>query len=109
MRQVGSSKSSASSRRRARAGWDRIRTPTGDWRWLLMRGKVTRGAQGRPRHADGVVMDVTGVRNAELDRWRSDQELRTMLGLIPAGVAIAHDATCERITVSQPVAWLRVA
>ena len=37
---------------------------------------------------------------AELDFWRSSQELNTILDLIPAGVAIAHDATANNITVS---------
>jgi K+-sensing histidine kinase KdpD len=34
---------------------------------------------------------------AELDLWRSSQELRTILDLIPAGVAIAHDTTGNNI------------
>jgi len=78
----------------------RLRTPTGDWRWLQARGRITRNPEGRLLRADGIVMDITGVRRTELDLWRSSQELRTMLDLIPAGVAIAHDATGERITVS---------
>jgi signal transduction histidine kinase/CheY-like chemotaxis protein len=78
----------------------RLRTGTGDWRWLLVRGRITRDAAGRLQHADGVVMDITGARNAELDLLRSTQELRTILDLIPAGVAVAHDATGDHITVS---------
>jgi signal transduction histidine kinase len=78
----------------------RLRTPSGDWRWLQVRGRITRNADGRRVRADGIVMDVTGARRTELDLWRSSQELRTMLDLIPAGVAIAHDATGDRITVS---------
>ena len=45
-------------------------------------------------------MDITGVRKAELDRWRSSEELRTLLDLIPAGVAVAQDASANQITVS---------
>ena len=37
---------------------------------------------------------------AELDLRRSTQELRTLLDLIPAGVAIANDANADHITVS---------
>jgi signal transduction histidine kinase/ActR/RegA family two-component response regulator len=37
---------------------------------------------------------------AELDLWRSSQTLQTILDLIPAGVAIAHDTTGNDITVS---------
>jgi len=37
---------------------------------------------------------------AELDLWRSSQTLQTILDLIPAGVAIAHDTTGTDITVS---------
>jgi signal transduction histidine kinase/CheY-like chemotaxis protein len=45
-------------------------------------------------------MDITGTRKAELDLRRSTEELRTILDLIPAGVAIAHDAAGNQITVS---------
>ncbi len=78
----------------------RIRTAAGAWCWMLVRGRITRDAAGRMLHADGVVMDITGARNAELDLQRSSQELRTLLDLIPAGVAIAHDAKGDQITVS---------
>lgn len=78
----------------------RIRTEAGAWRWMLVRGRIARDAAGRMLHADGVVMDITGARNAEIDLQRSSQELRTLLDLIPAGVAIAHDAKGDQITVS---------
>jgi len=78
----------------------RIRTAAGPWCWMLVRGRITRDAGGRLQHADGVVMDITGARNAEIDLQRSSQELRTLLDLIPAGVAIAHDVKCDQITVS---------
>lgn len=78
----------------------RIRTDGGTWCWLLVRGRVTRDVGGRLQHADGVVMDITGARNAEIDLQRSSQELSTLLDLIPAGVAIAHNAKGDQITVS---------
>jgi signal transduction histidine kinase/ActR/RegA family two-component response regulator len=79
----------------------RLRTASGEWRWLLVRGRIERNADGkRLQRADGVVMDITGARNAELDLLRSTEELRTILDLIPAGVAIAHDAAGNQITVS---------
>lgn len=79
----------------------RLRTAAGEWRWLLVRGRIERSAEGqRLLRADGIVMDITGARNAELDLRRSTEELRTILDLIPAGVAIAHDATGNHITVS---------
>jgi signal transduction histidine kinase/ActR/RegA family two-component response regulator len=79
----------------------RLRTGSGDWRWLLVRGRITRTADSRHMlRADGVVMDITGLRNTELDLLRSTEELRAVLDLIPAGVAIAHDASGDEITVS---------
>jgi signal transduction histidine kinase/ActR/RegA family two-component response regulator len=79
----------------------RLRTGTGDWCWLMVRGRITRTADGqRMLRADGVVMDITGARKTELNLRRSTEELRTILDLIPAGVAIAHDAAGNQITVS---------
>jgi len=78
----------------------RIRTAAGNWCWMLVRGRIERDSGGRLLHADGVVMDITGARNAEIDLQRSSQELRTLLDLIPAGVAIAHDVKGDQITVS---------
>jgi PAS domain S-box-containing protein len=84
----------------------RIRTPTGEWRWQLARGRMTRDEQGVITRADGIVMDITALRTAELDRWRSSEELRTLLDLIPAGVAVAHDREANQITVSARFAAL---
>jgi signal transduction histidine kinase/ActR/RegA family two-component response regulator len=79
----------------------RLRTEGSEWRWLMVRGRITRDVDGQQLlRADGVVMDITGTRNAELDLRRSTEELRTILDLIPAGVAIAHDAGGNQITVS---------
>ena len=51
-------------------------------------------------HARRHAQESKRARNAELGLWRSSQELRTMLDLVPAGVAIAHDTTGKNITVS---------
>ena len=50
--------------------------------------------------AEGIVIDITALRNAELERWRSSEELRTLLDLIPTGVAIAQDDQADHITLS---------
>ena len=78
----------------------RLKTGSGGWCWMLVRGRIARDATGSLLHADGVVMDITGARNAEMNLQRSSQELRTILDLIPAGVAIAHNAAGDQITVS---------
>lgn len=84
----------------------RLRTPANEWRWLLVRGRIAHDAHGVLQRADGIVMDVTSARTAELDRWRLSEELRTMLDLVPGGVTVAHDTTGDHVTVS--AGWARM-
>lgn len=46
----------------------RIRLADGTIRWMAGRGDVVRGADGRPERLVGVTMDITALKQAELER-----------------------------------------
>ena len=57
----------------------RIRTKTGDWRWILSRGRaVERGADGLPRRMSGTHLDITDLKQIELALRRSDERFRAL-------------------------------
>ncbi|HSE74907.1 MAG TPA: PAS domain-containing protein [Dongiaceae bacterium] len=57
----------------------RIRTKSGDWRWILSRGRaVERLADGRPRRLSGTHLDITDFKQIELALRRSDQRFRAL-------------------------------
>lgn len=60
----------------------RVRTGTGDWRWVLSRGKVTeRGADGRARRLGGINIDIHGRKTAELALAESEARYRSLTAL----------------------------
>jgi signal transduction histidine kinase/CheY-like chemotaxis protein len=84
----------------------RIRTPDGHWRWLLVRGKITRQGDNGERIATGIVLDVTALQAAEQAQRHTSDELRTLLDIVPVGVAIANDPECRQIHLSPRLARL---
>lgn len=55
----------------------RLRTKTGEWKWLYDRGKVTRrDAEGRPLFATGIVFDITEKKEREMDLTRHNAMLK---------------------------------
>ncbi|MGH6890673.1 MAG: PAS domain-containing protein, partial [Dongiaceae bacterium] len=57
----------------------RIRTKSGDWRWILSRGRaVERGADGLPRRMAGTHLDITDLKQIELALRRSDERFRAL-------------------------------
>jgi PAS domain S-box-containing protein len=57
----------------------RIRTKSGDWRWILSRGRaVERGADGLPRRMSGTHLDITDLKQIELALRRSDERFRAL-------------------------------
>ena len=76
-------------------------------RWLEARGRFERDNEGRPLRSYGVMMDITGRKQAEEALRESEgrerkqrQELETALAVIPVGVFIAEDKACARITAN---------
>jgi len=57
----------------------RIRTKSGDWRWILSRGRaVERGVDGLPQRMSGTHLDITDLKQIELALRRSDERFRAL-------------------------------
>ncbi len=57
----------------------RIRTKTGDWRWILSRGRtVERDPDGLPHRLSGTHLDITDLKQIELALRRSDERFRAL-------------------------------
>jgi len=54
----------------------RIRTPTGDVRWIAARGEVVRNTAGHAVTLLGAHVDVTPLRTSEIALAESDARLR---------------------------------
>jgi len=85
----------------------RMKTKSGDWRWILSRGKVVSwNTDGTPGRIVGIHTDITGRKQAEEDRARLaaavDQAAEFIMIMDPAGTiqhinpAIEHVFGCRR-------------
>lgn len=82
----------------------RMRARAGDWRWILLRGRVVeRDAQGQPRRLCGVHMDITERRQVEA-AWRdSQEELSAIIAALPDLVIVATpDGVMESVFAADP-------
>ncbi|MGE0859978.1 MAG: PAS domain-containing protein [Gammaproteobacteria bacterium] len=65
----------------------RVRTATGDWRWIASRGQVVaRSAEGRALRMMGIHIDVNDRRLAELALRVSETRLQVVLENSPIGI-----------------------
>ncbi|HEY9779630.1 MAG TPA: ATP-binding protein [Leptolyngbyaceae cyanobacterium] len=91
----------------------RIRHVSGEYRYCLARGKAQRDRFGCPHRMLGVLSDITERKQAEqeivkLNRSleRRIDELKTLLDVIPIGIAITQDPECKFIGVNSALAKL---
>jgi PAS domain S-box-containing protein len=57
----------------------RIRAKSGDWRWILTRGRIVqRGSDGTPLRMSGTHLEITDLKQTELALRRSDQRFRAL-------------------------------
>lgn len=91
----------------------RIRHSSGEYRYCLARGKAQRDRFGCPYRMLGVLSDITERKQAEREIVQLNQslerrldELKTLLDVIPIGIAIAQDPECNFIQVNSALANL---
>ncbi|HEX6260456.1 MAG TPA: PAS domain S-box protein [Woeseiaceae bacterium] len=76
----------------------RIRTKSGEWLWILDRGKVfARDAQGRPTRMVGTELDITPRKRLEEDLWLSLARSSGILAISADAIICIDDA--QRITM----------
>lgn len=91
----------------------RIRHSSGEYRYCLARGKAQRDRSGCPYRMLGVLSDITERKQADREIVQLNQslerridELKTLLDVIPIGIAIAQDPECNFIQVNSALANL---
>ncbi len=80
----------------------RLRTASGEWRWIRSRGKITRrDANGTPLWMVGVYMDITREKEAQQALAESRAETEAVFrGSHDAMVIVASDLTIRRINAA---------
>jgi PAS domain S-box-containing protein len=72
----------------------RVRYPSGEWHWLLARGRCSFDASGKPSRFVGSAMDITEQKQAQLEKERLEAQLRHSQKMEAVGTlagGIAHD------------------
>ena len=79
----------------------RFRRADGKVRWMLMRGELALNAEGQPRGAAGVAMDITDRKNAEermkLLAREVDHRANNLLAVVQSVVQLSKAATPEAL------------
>jgi PAS domain S-box-containing protein len=103
----------------------RFRHARGDWRWMEGRGRAVYADDGQPRTLNGIGLDVTERKQAEMalqqakgaaeegqlrlaeanrELARRVREQQTLLDVLPIGIGIAGDPECREIRVNRAFA-----
>lgn len=78
----------------------RVSGADGRQRWLAGSGKLLRTAGGQPSLVIGTLRDVTAEVTAKDFQRKQQEELQTILDVLPVGIAVSHDAGAWQITTT---------
>ncbi len=66
----------------------RVRAPGGRWRWIIARGQIGAGADGRPATVSGIVIDATRQFEAERQLRASEERYRTLFDAMDEAMCV---------------------
>jgi diguanylate cyclase (GGDEF)-like protein/PAS domain S-box-containing protein len=74
----------------------RVRTASGDWKWVLSSGRVTqRDPDGRARRLSGTIADIDARKRAEQATRDAEERYRSLIELAPDGVLVSSGGVIE--------------
>jgi diguanylate cyclase (GGDEF)-like protein/PAS domain S-box-containing protein len=93
----------------------RVRTASGEWKWMFCSGRVTqRDAEGRALRMSGAMVEIDARKRAEQASRDAEERYRTLVELAPNGVLVtssgvieyANSATAAMLGVASPAELL---
>jgi PAS domain S-box-containing protein len=70
----------------------RLRDSSGEWRWVLSRGRVIgRDGRGRPERAVGVFLDITDQKRAQRALRESEERYRTLIESATDAISVVDE------------------
>ncbi|HEY8608002.1 MAG TPA: response regulator [Noviherbaspirillum sp.] len=84
----------------------RARGEDGHWRWIASSGRVIRSTRDDPKMVIGTARDVSDEVAVREELLRQQEELQTILNVLPVGVAISRDPRANSIMFTPYIADL---
>lgn len=76
----------------------RMRHQHGHWIWILARGKVVSWTEdGQPLWMAGTHLDITGRKQAEIERRASEERLQSVFRAAPTGIGVVKDRVFQEV------------